>query len=117
MDKRVGELQLENVENISVKQSAEREVNSIKLKVEREQSEYKMEIERFKSEVGAVRARLKFAEDTVVEGRRQNLQMVEAVASLETDLVNEKHRRENAEKRKLEEVGRIKEDKIEELEK
>ena len=60
---------------------------------------------------------MKFAEDTVVEERRQNLQMVEAVASLETDLINEKHRRENAEKRKLEEVARIKEDKIEELEK
>ena len=98
MNKRVGELQLENVENVSAKQAAVREVNSIKLKLDREQSEYKMEIERLQSEVGAVRARLKFAEDTVVEGRRQNLQMVEAVAALETDLVNEKHRRENAEK-------------------
>ena len=117
MDKKVGELQLENVENISAKQVAEREVNSIKLKVEREQSEYKMEIEKLQSEVGAVRSRLKFAEDSVVEGRRQNLQMVEAVASLETDLVNEKHRRENAEKRKSEEVARLKKDKIEEVEK
>ena len=117
MDKRVGELQLKNVENVSVKQSAEREVNSIKLKVEREQSEYKMEIERLKSEFGAVRARLKFAEDTVVKGRRKNLQMVKAVASLETDLVKKRHMRENAEKRKLEEVARIKEDKTEELEK
>ena len=76
-----------------------------------------MEIERLQSEVGAVRERLKFSEDTVVDGRRQNHQMVDAVASLETDLVNEKHRRENAEKRKLEEVARIKEDKTEELEK
>ena len=100
MDKRVGELQLENVENISAKQSAEREVNSIKLKVEREQSEYKMEIERLQSEVGAVRARLKFPDDMLVKGRRQNLKMVEAVASLETDFVNQKHRRENTRKRK-----------------
>ena len=37
MDKRVGELQLENVETISAKQAAEREVNSTRLKVEREQ--------------------------------------------------------------------------------
>ena len=47
--------------------------------------------------------------------RRQNLQ--EKVASLEADLVNEKHRHENAEKRKAEEVTKIKEDKNEELEK
>ena len=49
-----------------------------------------MEIERLQSEVGAVREKLKFSEDTVVDGRRQNLQLVEAVASLETYLVNEK---------------------------
>ena len=64
-----------------------------------------------------VRSILKFVEDSAVEGKRQNLQMVEAVASLETDLVNEKHWRENAEKRKSEEVGRIREEKIEEVEK
>ena len=32
-----------------------------------------MEIGRLQSEVGAVRSRLKFAETSVVEGRRQNL--------------------------------------------
>ena len=113
----VEEIQLENVESVSAKQTAEREMNSIKLKAEKEESEYKMEMERLQEEISAVRGRLKFAQDSLVEARRQNLQMVENVASLETDLVNEKHRRENAEKRKAEEVTKIKEDKNEELEK
>ena len=117
MDKRIGDLQLENVENISTKQTAERELNSVRLRAEREQTENKMEIEKLQSEVAAVRSRLKFAEDSLVEGRRQNLQMVENVASLETDLVNEKRRRENAERGKIEEVAKMKEDKNDELEK
>ena len=91
MDKRVGELQLENVESVSAKQTAEREMNSIKLKAEKEESEYKMEMERLQEEISAVRGRLKFAQDSLVEARRQNLQMVENVASLETELVHEKH--------------------------
>ena len=111
MDKRIGELQIESVEIIGAKQTAERETSSLKLRMEREQTEYKMEIERLQSEIASVRSRLKFAEDAVVAGRKQNLQLVEAVASLETDVVNEKHRRETAEKRRAEEIAKERQDK------
>ena len=117
MDRRVGELQLEIVEFSSAKQSLDREVNKMRLRLEKEKSDNNMEVERLQSEIGAVRGRLKFAEENLVDQRGQNLQMVEAVASLETELINEKHRRENAEKRKIEEVSKIKSERNEEIEK
>ena len=117
MDRRMGELQLEIVEFSSAKQSLDREVNKMRLRLEKEKSDNNMEVERLQSEIGAVRGRLKFAEENLVDQRGQNLQMVEAVASLETELINEKHRRENAEKRKIEEVSKIKSERNEEIEK
>ena len=63
-----------------------------------------MEVERLQSEVGAVRARLKFAEDSLVEQRGQNLQMEEAMAALETELLAGTRRREAAEARRSDEV-------------
>ena len=116
-DRRVGELQLEIVDVTANKQSLERDLNMLKLKIEKEKSDNSMEIERLQSEIGAVRGRIKFAEESLVEQRGQNLQMVETVASLETDLISEKHRRENAEKRKIEEISKVKQEKNEEIEK
>lgn len=76
-----------------------------------------MEVERLQSEVGAVRARLKFAEDSLVEQRGQNLQMEEAMAALETELLAETRRREAAETRRSDEVTLCKSEKSEEIEK
>ena len=117
LDRRVGDLQLEVVEVTAAKQQLEREVNTVRLRLEREKSDGGMEAERLQAEVGAVRARLRAAEDSLVEQRGQNMQLVEAAAALETDLINEKHRREAAEKRKLEEVTRLKTERSEEVEK
>ena len=115
-DKRVGELQLEIVEVTASRHSVDRDINMLRLRLEKEKSDHCMEIERLQSEIGAVRGRLKFAEDSLVEQRGQNLQMVEAVAGLETELMSEKQRRENAEKRKIDEVTKLKSEKSEELE-
>ena len=115
-DKRVGELQLEIVEVTAGRHSVDREVNMIRLRLEKEKSDHSMEIERLQSEISAVRGRLKFAEDSLVEQRGQNLQMVEAVAGLETELMSERQRRENAEKRKIDEVTKLKTEKSEEME-
>ena len=115
-DKRVGELQLEIVEVTAGRHSVDRDVNMLRLRLEKEKSDHGMEIERLQAEIGAVRGRLKFAEDSLVEQRGQNLQMVEAVAGLETELMSEKQRRENAEKRKIDEVTKLKTEKSEELE-
>ena len=104
LDRRVGELQVEVVEVTAHRQTLDREINMSRLRLEKDKSEHLMEVERLQAEVAAVRARLKFAEESLVDQRGQNLQMVEAVASLETELISEKHRRENAEKRKLEEL-------------
>ena len=116
MDRRVGELQVEVVEVTAHRQTLDREVNMSRLRLEKEKSEHGLEVERLQAEVVAVRGRLKFAEENLVEQRGQNLQMVEAVASLETELVNEKHRRENAEKRKLEEISQVKNERNSEVE-
>ena len=115
-DKRVGELQLEIVEVTAGRHSVDRDVNMLRLRLEKEKSDHGMEIERLQSEIGAVRGRLKFAEESLVEQRGQNLQMVEAVAGLETELMSEKQRRENAEKRKIDEVNKVKSEKSEEIE-
>ena len=116
-DRRAGELQTAAVSAVAARQAAERELTACQLRAEAEQTEHSLELERKTAEVVAVRARLKFAEDGLVEGRRENLQLVESVAALETDLINEKHRRENAEKRKIDEITKIKENTIEEIEK
>ena len=86
-------------------------------RVEKERSDSSMEVERLQSEVGAVRARLKFAEDSLVEQRGQNLQMEEAMAALETELLAETRRREAAETRRSDEVTLCKSEKSEEIEK
>ena len=116
LDRRVGELQVEVVEVTAHRQTLDREINMSRLRLEKDKSEHLMEVERLQAEVAAVRARLKFAEESLVDQRGQNLQMVEAVASLETELISEKHRRENAEKRKLEEVSEVKSERNNELE-
>ena len=116
MDRRVGELQVEVVEVTADRQTLEREINMSRLRLEKEKSEHGLEVERLQAEVAAVRGRLKYAEESLVEQRGQNLQMVEAVASLETELMNEKHRRENAEKRKLEEISQVKSEKNSDVE-
>ena len=51
-----------------------------------------------------------------MEQRRQNIQLVEHVASLEADLANEKSRRESTEKRLNEEVNRLKTERSDEIE-
>ena len=117
LDKRLGELQLEIVDVSANKQSLERELNMLRLQLEKEKADHGMEVERLQAEIGAVRGRLKFAEESLVEQRGQNLQMVETVSSLETDLINEKHRRETAEKRKMEEITKLKQERNEEVEK
>ena len=116
LDRRVGELQVEVVEVTAHRQTLDREIAMSRLRLEKEKSEHVMEVERLQAEVAAVRARLKFAEESLVEQRGQNLQMVEAVAGLETELISEKHRRENAEKRKLEELSEVKTERNNELE-
>ena len=116
LDRRVGELQVEVVEVTAHRQTLDREINMSRLRLEKDKSEHLMEVERLQAEVAAVRARLKFAEESLVDQRGQNLQMVEAVASLETELISEKHRRENAEKRKLEELSEVKSERNNQLE-
>ena len=116
LDRRVGELQVEVVEVTAHRQTLDREINMSRLRLEKDKSDHLMEVERLQAEVAAVRARLKFAEESLVDQRGQNLQMVEAVASLETELISEKHRRENAEKRKLEELSEVKSERNNQLE-
>ena len=51
----------------------------------------------------------------MVDQRRHHVQMVEEMSSLETDLANERSRREKAEKRLVEELARIKTERDEEV--